>query len=124
MSLTKKIIISVTVLIILILVWVFFFKKPKATTEAVTPPPTPNTPPPKTDNFPLIVGSKGDKVKQLQESLNIVKALPYLDLTVDGDFGLKTHMLLNNIYETAYPVTESHFNEIINEAKSKTSIYK
>lgn len=114
MTKKKIIILVIAVLIIALIIW-YFFKKPK---QIITPTSTPaSTDPlaPKTisgnDNFPLQIGSRGDKVKQLQTAINKKTSA---GLTVDGVFGeLTKSNLQGRLGYQYYPVTEEKFNFLI-----------
>lgn len=103
----KKLIIGVVITIVLIAVGYFIYKKfikptpePESDTDNQGKPITWTV-----DEFPLKQGSKGNRVKQLQAGLNILKNA---NLDIDGKFGTKTmaelkeHFNLEQLTESAY----------------------
>lgn len=89
-----------------LLIWLVLNKKPKPTTPNTTTPTTPNTPnttttpnttpPPDVPTLDLdkmlLIGSRGEEVKQLQRLLNQIN--PKKNLSVDGVFGSLTETAL------------------------------
>ncbi|MCU0432524.1 MAG: hypothetical protein MUC87_03590 [Bacteroidia bacterium] len=87
---------------------------PGKTTTVNIPPvssgtTTNNTKP--ASDFPLKKGSRGAKVKQLQNLLNTRKEITGITLTPDGEFGSKTQQALEKL---GWPtvITEEHFQHL------------
>lgn len=121
----KIIIIIVAVLLIAVIIYFLFFKKPKVVDTTIlnpnlNPNPNPkptNTTPVENDNFPLMVGSKGNNVKYLQNALN--KINPTYTIKADGSFGTQTKsFLLVTMGTSYYPVTTTLFTEILKKANN------
>lgn len=122
---TKIIAIVVFVVIVAVAVY-FYFKTPKveqinpSTVVAPGASNVVNTTPSviANDEFPLIKGSKGERVKSVQRALNIIN--PSLKLTVDGDFGNDTYTgIVAYVGTRYYPVTTANFTTIIQKSQSK-----
>jgi peptidoglycan hydrolase-like protein with peptidoglycan-binding domain len=126
----KSLIITIIVGVLLtaLLVWMYFRDKKapeQATLPPVTPPPAGNTTPQvdqgaftqaANDDFPLQIGSKGDRVKSLQSKLNQIKPAGYQPLTVDGNFGQGTYnAVITWAGTTLYPVTPANYITIFNK---------
>lgn len=86
----------------------------------VLPTPTPDDEkksiPNKGDSFPLTVGSRGDRVKKLQQALN---TLFDSKLSTDGIFGPKTKTALTSNKQSAN-VSEEEYNTLIDLANKGT----
>lgn len=66
------------------------------------------------DDFPLKKGSKGERVKMLQEFINMyakVKNISGVNLTTDGDFGSGTEAALQKVFGMK-EVDRSKWNEV------------
>lgn len=121
-------------LIVLLLIIIIYMNKDKPVIANLikkpqTPPPVIKTTdqafnvkdavPPANDNFPLKQGSKGDRVKTLQQALNRIndkRVSKFTPLVVDGSFGDKTYSAIVTWVGTKYwganGLTETAFNEI------------
>lgn len=71
------------------------------------------------DDFPLKIGSRGDRVKALQAALN--KIAPQFNLKLDGDFGSKTYdALITGFRATGtYPLDIKTYMEILTLSQRK-----
>lgn len=71
------------------------------------------------NDFPLQIGSRGDRVKALQAALN--KIAPQFKLKLDGDFGKSTYdALITGFRATgSYPVTVKTYMEILTLSQTK-----
>jgi hypothetical protein len=86
---------------------------PPAKTDFTPPNPTPTSTAGQSADFPLVKGSKGAKVKQMQEALimkNGKKILPRYG--ADGDFGKETSAALAKLGFPAI-IDEATFNTIV-----------
>lgn len=130
----KKKIIAI-VLVVLIIVGLIYYNRnsPKlqAIKDKISPPKAPIepaknsgfnvvTPDLSNDNFPLKVGSKGEKVKTLQLALNKLnesQGSKNSPLVPDGIFGNKTENLIMQVAGVAYlsgnGMSEQQFNNLI-----------
>ena len=96
-----------------LLLYFGFFRKSAASTTPGTTLPGGSTPNTNTtsasETFPLKQGSRGDKVRELQQFLNRRILPPLVALDVDGIFGPKTEAALFQVTGRKQ-VTEAEFN--------------
>jgi len=116
MSKKKIVIIVLAVVLVAIAVWYFFIRKPKATTvtETTAAPGTPNNASNSLPlgDFPLQLGSQGERVKQLQAAINRIDDRS--NLVLDGVFGDITKDSLEAfVGGKYYPVTADKFDYIL-----------
>lgn len=72
------------------------------------------------DDYPLMKGSEGNRVKFLQEATNIVSKSSggNVVLETDGRFGTKTYNAILLTFGTSfYPVTQEKYIEILKKAQ-------
>jgi hypothetical protein len=112
----KKLAIFIGIVIILILAY-FLLRKPKATKdESSTTAGTTTT---ANDNFPLKLGSRGDRVKNVQKAINkkitASTVAPYNPqyITEDGIWGNQTETNIIK-YFSKNILTETDYNNITN----------
>lgn len=67
------------------------------------------------EDFPLEIGSSGDRVKALQRAIN--KIAPVWKLKEDGNFGKGTYdALITGVGTKYYPVTLANYTEILKKS--------
>lgn len=124
----KILIISAAILLVVVIVYFVFFRKPKIETDfekeidtikgnnGIVGPST-NLPsaPAANDSLPLQLGSKGQRVINVQNAVN--KINPLAMLTVDGDFGSATrNALITFVGSKFYPINSTLYLELMQKA--------
>lgn len=121
---TKIIIVVAAALLIIAIVYFVFIRKPKVGTfeqeiknvNGSTPVQlnTPSTPT-ANDSLPLKIGSKGQRVTNVQNAVN--KINPLAQLKVDGDFGTATrNALITFVGSEYYPIDSSLYLKLMQKA--------
>jgi hypothetical protein len=120
---TKQKIGVVVLLVVITAVGLYFwFKEPEIVQDTnlgnpINPNPVvTNTTAAANDNFPLVKGSAGDRVKSIQTAIN--KINPNAKLTVDGVLGTGTYTAIVTYVGTKYyPVTTANFMTILQKSQ-------